>query len=260
MKIVIFTSNALRHKHIANTLTKHSDSALVVSECQPYDAGGLNEYPVLMRDHFAMRETSEKDFFGENDVFEAPTLPVLYKEVNLPFVYGAVKKYNPDAAFVFGSWILKEPILSIVPKGRFINLHLGLSPYYRGSGTNFWPLVNKEPEYIGATLLHIDAGIDTGDIIAHVRPKIVVDDTAHTIGCKTIIESGKIFGRIVDLLRNGEELPRVAQWKVDEEKVYKRSDFNEEALKKYYDNIKEGMFKDYAKRAHEDMQLISFEQ
>lgn len=260
MRIVIFTNNALRHKYIANTLAKCADDAMVVSECQSHDALAQGEYSVLIREHFIMREKAEKIFFGTNALFLSPTLPILYKEASLPFVYDAVKKYRPDAAFVFGSSIIKEPLLSLIPKGCFINLHLGLSPYYRGSGTNFWPLVNKKPEYVGATLLHIDAGIDTGDIIAHVRPQISADDTAHTIGFKTIVESGKVLERVIDVLKMGHELPRIKQWKITNGAIYRKNDFNEEALKKYYENVKNGMFKNYDQQSHEDIKLISFEQ
>ena len=50
---------------------------------------------------------------------------------------------------------------------KFLNVHLGLSPYYRGSGTNVWPLINTEPDMVGATLC-IDAGIDNGEIIHQI--------------------------------------------------------------------------------------------
>ena len=52
---------------------------------------------------------------------------------------------STDVVLVFGTGILREALLSAFP-GRLINIHLGLSPYYRGAGTNFWPLVNGEPE------------------------------------------------------------------------------------------------------------------
>ena len=45
----------------------------------------------------------------------------------------------PDVVLVFGTGLLKAPLIGAFP-GRIINIHLGLSPYYRGAGTNFWPL------------------------------------------------------------------------------------------------------------------------
>jgi len=48
---------------------------------------------------------------------------------------------------------------------------LGLSPYYLGSGTNYWPLVNEKPEFVVATFMHIDTDIDTEEIIHQIRAK-----------------------------------------------------------------------------------------
>lgn len=257
MKIVIFTSNALRHKYIANMLAEDASQTLVVSECQAGDAGPYDEASPLTQEHFDRFREVEAKYFEEHAVFKSATLPILYKEVNLPFVYDAVAKFNPDAAFVYGSSIIKEPLLSAIPKGRFVNLHLGLSPYYRGSGTNFWPLANNEPEYVGATLLHIDAGIDTGDIITHVRPKFSVDDTAHTIGCKTIMEGGYALKKILSVLQRGEQLPRVKQWECSDEKIYRRKDFSDGVIRKYHANLQAGMMEKYLRGGEKKIKLVS---
>ena len=37
-----------------------------------------------------------------------------------------------------------------------INVHLGLSPYYKGSATNFWPFVNNELQFLGVTFMVTD--------------------------------------------------------------------------------------------------------
>ncbi|MBI4118616.1 MAG: hypothetical protein HY455_03720 [Parcubacteria group bacterium] len=257
MRIVVFTSNALRHKYIANTLAKSASECLVVSECKSYDGVVPSEESALVKKHFALRLETEQKFFGEHETFHAPTLPILHKEVNTPFVYEAVKRFRPDAAFVFGSWILKEPLLSLIPSGKFINMHLGLSPYYRGSGTNFWPIVNKEPQYVGATLLHIDAGIDSGDIIAHVRPQIAPEDTVHTLGCKTIVEGGKALLAILETLESGKALQRTKQWAGGEDKFYKKIDFNEGVLKKYYEILESGILSKYLEERPSDPRLIA---
>ena len=62
-------------------------------------------------------------------------------------------------------------------------------------GTNFWPLVNGEPEYCGATIHFLDVGVDTGPIIAHVRPEIAAGDGPHDIGNKTIVAAAERAGR-----------------------------------------------------------------
>lgn len=250
MKIAILTGNALRHKFFANTLAEAADSLLVISECKEQNESlreSMKDSMNPIEAHFYARYLVEKDFFPGHDFFRAPTMPLLYKEVNAPDVYRAIKNFKPDAIFVFGSAIIKEPLISVVRSGRFINLHLGISPYYRGAGTNFWPFVKNEFEYVGATIHHIDPGIDTGDIIAHVFPAWEASDDGHTSGCKVIKESVKILLRVISILKDGRELPRVKQWEVAEARYFRRLDFTEGALKIYHENLLSGAVSDFVK-------------
>lgn len=253
MKVVIFTSNGIRHKFFANSICNQVENCLIISESNPNDAEDKSNSKI--RNHFKLRyETERKMFFG-NDFFEGKVIPVMYKEANLQYVFEIVKKFNPDLMIVFGSSIIKEPLLSLKPN-HFINLHLGLSPYYRGSGTNFWPFVNDELEYVGSTILHLDPGIDTGDIITHVRPKFEIGDNVHTVGCKVIKESILIFTKILIKVKHGESLNRVKQWKVENEKYYKNKDFDEKVLDEYNKNLKNGMIERFIKSSKKKIKLI----
>jgi phosphoribosylglycinamide formyltransferase-1 len=259
MKITILTSNSLRHKFIANTVASQADETIVVSECVP-QASVVSPGSESSRDsiaaHFKLRDQTEQTFFGDHATFHSPTLPVVYKEANSLFVYETLKRFKPDLALVFGASIISEPLLSLIPKGRFLNLHLGLSPYYRGSGTNFWPFVNGELGYVGATLLHLDAGIDTGDILAHVRPSIEGGDNVHTVGCKTIQASGRWLVRAVEELKAGKPFNRIAQWAVTNERYYKKIDFNEAVLDQYYVKLKNGLVESYLRAPTDPPRLI----
>lgn len=258
VKIIIFTSNAIRHKYVANALTAYAEEALVISEVKPHDAPPKTEVLPLIDEHFQLRYETEAKFFAGNDYFASTnTLPIVHKEVNLPYVCDVVRKFNPDMAFAFGSWIIKEPLLSLIPEKKFINLHLGMSPYYRGTATNFWPFVNKELEYVGSTILHINAGIDTGDIITHVQPRFESGDTVHTIGCKVIQESVKMLLRVMTAVREGKKLPQIPQWKVEHEHFYKGADFNEGVLRQYYENLHAGIVDEYLKNPRHVPRLIA---
>ena len=254
-KIVIFTSNALRHKFVANMLSDYVDDALIISECKQSDISIQNETS-LIQEHFALRYQVERQFFSGHELFTGKIFPIMYKEANLSSTFEIVKKFQPDLMFVFGSSIIKEPLLSLLEPGHFINLHLGLSPYYRGSGTNFWPFVNNELEFVGSTILHLDAGIDTGDIIAHVRPKIVLDDNVHTVGCKVIQESVSTLIKIIDLYNSGSQINRIPQWKINDEKYYRSRDFTENTLLKYFDNLKNNLVKQYIDKSKKEIKLV----
>ena len=254
MKIVVLTSNSLRHKFLANTLSSYCDDALIISECKPQTSSfDDSKNYTKIENHFLLRDETEKSFFPNDNYFIPKTLPIIYKEVNSIYVYEVIKNFKPDILIIFGSSIIKEPLISLLPTGHIINLHLGISPYYRGSGTNFWPFVNNELEYLGSTILHLDAGIDTGDIICHVRPKIELNDNVHTLGCKIIKSSVESLIKIIKLLDEGKKLNRVKQWDV-KDRYYKTKDFDEIALSKYKNNLKNDMIKNYLES--EDKKII----
>ncbi len=69
----------------------------------------------------------------------------------------------PDVLILGGSRILKDPILQI-PRTATLNAHPGLLPAYRGVDTIPWALHNGDP--LGVTVHAVDAGVDTGGIVA----------------------------------------------------------------------------------------------
>jgi len=260
MKIVILTSNSLRHKFLANTLSQYCDDTLIISECKPQTLSSDDSKNYTEIDnHFMLRDETEKSFFPNDHYFIPKTLPIVYKEANSPYVYEVIKNFKPDIMLVFGSSIIKEPLISLLPMGHIINLHLGISPYYRGSGTNFWPFVNKELEYVGSTILHLDPGIDTGDIITHVKPKFEIDDNVHTVGCKVIKSSVDTLIKIIEMVNNEKELQRIKQWSAPNSRYYKNSDFNEDILNLYKKNLEKGLVKNYLSSPTNNLKLVSID-
>ena len=117
MKLVLFTSNGIRHKYVTNTLSQNVDDTLVICECNQNDAIDEKEDAVLspIDEHFRLRYLTEKKIFSGNDYFNDTVLPLIYKEANLRYTYQIVKEFEPDLMIVFGSSIIKEPLLSLKP-------------------------------------------------------------------------------------------------------------------------------------------------
>lgn len=75
------------------------------------------------------------------------------------------KSLSPDLFILAGyGLILKQKCLDI-PKTLSINLHGGKLPEYRGSSPMNWALINGEKN-IGISIIEVDSGIDTGNILA----------------------------------------------------------------------------------------------
>ncbi len=90
-----------------------------------------------------------------------------------------VQSLSPDIALsiVFG-YIVPEEFTSLFPRG-VINLHSAFLPYNRGGYPNVWSIVDQTPA--GVSLHYIDAGIDTGDIIARREVAVEPIDTGGSL-------------------------------------------------------------------------------
>ena len=90
-----------------------------------------------------------------------------FEKVRSPEGVEAVKNIAPDiiVTAAFGQ-ILPKSILDIPPLGC-INVHASLLPAYRGAAPIQWAIINGESR-TGVTIMYMDPGLDTGDIISSV--------------------------------------------------------------------------------------------
>jgi methionyl-tRNA formyltransferase len=79
---------------------------------------------------------------------------------------------QPDIVIVNGTRIISKKILHCTA-AIFINMHAGITPWYRGSHGGYWALYNNDIENFGTTIHLVDAGVDTGGILkqAFIKPK-----------------------------------------------------------------------------------------
>ena len=81
-----------------------------------------------------------------------------------------LEKLQPDIVLVNGTRIISKRILQCT-KTIFINMHVGITPLYRGSHGGYWALYNNDVENFGTTIHIVDTGIDTGGVLKQVFAK-----------------------------------------------------------------------------------------
>ncbi|MBC2057862.1 formyl transferase [Listeria booriae] len=87
----------------------------------------------------------------------------------------AIQSESPDLVIVCGTRIISKQVLEST-KAPFVNIHAGITPYYRGSHGGYWALAKQDKRNCGVTLHYIDTGIDTGNIIAQSKINITPKD------------------------------------------------------------------------------------
>lgn len=245
LSLIIITGDQLRHNFFVNRLSEVYEVCGVVSESvyKPKLEGGAQELSDLKL-HFDQREKAEQLFFSRDEKMhldQERVLRVSKGEANSDSVFEWIASEQVDYLILYGSSIIRERLLSLFEE-RTINMHLGLSPYYRGSGTNFWPLVNGEPELVGVTIHLATLDVDAGAILKQVRPEIEPGDRNHDIGCRAIIAGTHAMSAAIEGYDAGAIIP---QKQATGGKLYRRKDFNIDAVRQMWRNLDEGMIDSY---------------
>lgn len=114
---------------------------------------------------------------------------------------------RPDLAVsILFDYILRPPFLSLFPGGA-INLHPALLPYNRGQYPNVWSIIDGTPA--GVTLHRIDAGIDTGGILAQREVPVTSFDTGESLYRRLEQASLELFQEAWPQIRAGTLQPRL---------------------------------------------------
>jgi methionyl-tRNA formyltransferase len=78
-----------------------------------------------------------------------------------------LQQLQPDIVLVNGTRIISKKILQCTT-AIFINMHVGITPWYRGSHGGYWALYNNDAKNFGTTIHLVDAGVDTGGVLQQV--------------------------------------------------------------------------------------------
>ncbi len=249
LSMIILCGSSPRHIYVANRLCKAGRPLAIVQE-----TGGeqrvkklqtLLKKPQLLKNKVwrwirdRKRYAGGKEatfFFGNNSPeLDRPDLLVNVPHINHSDVLEMADRLQPDVIAVFGTSLIKGDLLN---KGRLgiINLHGGLSPFYRGADCTFWALYNQEPDQVGCTLHFIDPGIDTGNLIAHVCPEVEEEDDELTLFWRAIRESADVYAELFDRLENGERFGQIQSHKGRLYQVKNREFYHERELDKLMKN------------------------
>ncbi len=138
------------------------------------------------------------------------------RRIKTPEAVSELRQYEADVYVVaaFGQ-ILSQEILDI-PKYGCLNIHASLLPKYRGASPIQHAIIAGE-EKSGVTIMQMDAGLDTGDMLYKKEVEISDEDTFETLHDKLLVLGGEAIVEALPLLEAGKIIP-VKQ--CDEESCY----------------------------------------
>jgi folate-dependent phosphoribosylglycinamide formyltransferase PurN len=125
----------------------------------------------------------------------------------------AIESLQPELIAVSGTNIVGPALIEGASRhGAVMNLHTGISPYVKGGPncTN-WCLARCWFDLIGNTVMWLDAGIDSGNVIATERTPLDGTEDLAGLHWKVMEHAQDLYARAVGAHADGRELPNVPQ-------------------------------------------------
>jgi hypothetical protein len=237
MRLLFIGGSHPRHLYYLNRIAERFDvrAALLQKRGDMFpavpDGASAHDSDLWVR-HFQNRNAKEYEYFG------APTSPEFEHKwtagSDLSSLHNVVyaRSFAPDVVLIFGCGMIREPLLSALPPDTF-NLHLGLSPRYRGAAPVFWPQYFLEPQWAGTTMHRIVHEPDAGEILHQSAPDLGRGDTIHDVSCRAVVTAADEAVELLERMAILGHLPTVPQRATG--KNFLESDFQPAHLRPIYD-------------------------
>ena len=239
---VILTGVDCRHRYFIHHLNAHFSISEIYIEAGNFPPPRCcsKEESIAWDWFFQRRESYEKSLIEKSAQLKAKNKPKTtyldHNEINSSQTIAKIKQANPGFLAVFGTSVLREPMLDAFP-GQYFNLHLGDPEFYRGSSCNFWPIYQGEFHHLSATIHRIDQNIDTGDILSRQAITIQESDNEQTLLLKPLTVGTKLMIETIQKWQDGclQFIPKSKSGK-----LYKKTDFKPEVILKFKQMVESG--------------------
>jgi folate-dependent phosphoribosylglycinamide formyltransferase PurN len=223
MKVIILTGDEAIQAALCHKLKPHCDiKAIILSENVPRKSPPASRQLRLLVNRVAGRligspfvtawrqlQQSYKELYPSFP--DAPIIRV--KNVNDAATIHAIEETSPDLIIVSGTNLVGRKIIEMASNRMgVVNLHTGISPYVKGGPncTN-WCLAEMSFHLIGNTVMWLDAGIDTGNILATEQTPLTGHETLSELHWKVMEHAHSLYVKAVCKLAKGEPVPAIPQ-------------------------------------------------
>lgn len=170
--------------------SRHEVAAVVTQPDKPKGRSGRLVQPPVKEAALAAAERTGKDI----KIFQpARVSPEFIKEL---------KDINPDVIVVAAFGQILPPELLGFPQYGCINVHASLLPKLRGAAPIQWAVINGDKES-GITIMQMDKGIDTGDMLLKKSIKLDEKETGGSLFNKLATLGGPMVLEVLDMAEGG---------------------------------------------------------
>lgn len=273
MKVVILTGNQANQKALCHKIARVAEvAAIVVSANVPRKRPDLGRRFASLAARVETRLAGRPFVAAWLDLLvayerEFPAFPaaelVRVANVNDAATHETLARHRPDLTIVSGTNLVGKK--TIAAAGRIVNLHTGISPYVKGGPncTN-WCLAKNWFHLIGNTVMWLDAGIDTGQIIATEQTPLDGREDLLALHRKVMDHAHELYVRAIRKIGDGAPVPAVPQDEIAEGALFYTKDWTWREMRralKHFEQNYAPFFADRQKMAElsTGLRLVSME-
>ena len=210
MKIVLWVCNEPIQRALANKIHARFPLAGIVTESPVYRRKISlpiifeRAWEKILLPSFSGAWTGAQQHFSDQYA-EWPSVPMINVEnINTGEALEFTKGLNPDLVFVSGTRLIRKPLINYKPPVGIVNLHTGLSPYIKGApNCTFWCLATSQFHMIGNTVMWIDEGIDSGNLITTEHCSFTGNESLKEMLAKELEQGQDLSLRAIEHLAAG---------------------------------------------------------
>ena len=248
MKIVLLCSTQFNQVALAHKVASQFNLAGIVIQqpmIKPIHSFSLPQLfeKLLNRTVFGPLQTSWSNLLNHYKQ-RYPGFPntqqIVVEKINSDATVEFIQRVKPDLLMVSGTSILNKKVLDLVVPLGIVNLHTGLSPYMKGGPncTN-WCLSEEKFHLIGNTIMWIDAGIDSGDIITTERTLLNGQENLTQLHMKVMEHAHALYLAVLKrIAADPAHVPRVKQQSIVSGTTYYTRQWNYKAKWRLFKNLK----------------------
>jgi len=275
MKVILLTSNSKQNMALSHMIAKHHELTGIVYENRFSKENRLSNYLKRVKynplkvvtklyQKYRLNYLEKSLMQGINEgykeyssFFKTDILEV--DNINERRSVDFIKSKEHNIIIVSGTRMVKKEILNLKPVYGIINMHTGLSPYYNGGPScTFWCLYNNDVEYIGATVMFIDEGIDSGNIILTDTIALDPTDTYGQMEFKAINVGNNLLLKALEKLENDKGFKGYKQKDIASGYVFYNKDFTFKKRLAVQKKLKNGEISDLIKKKDFDQDIKKF--
>lgn len=216
--IVVITADGPEHIYVTNVICAHFDvAAIFVLEPSPSN----NRFNVWRRgigtildklmwrallfalnDRKARKQALHSVLGHESLAFAQSGRVVRVRADEREKLTASITDIAPDILAVYGTGKIPNEILNLADQVA-LNMHTGISPYYRGTACAFWPIVDNNAELVGATVHECTAAMDGGKIFFSGKARLYRHDSLHMIFARAVKVGAQAYVEVLKAAMDG---------------------------------------------------------